>query len=112
MTPQEYEAAYASAYMALRIKEVGKNWLRNKNEIERRNMEVYAKNKEGGKLGGRRKHEKRGKPNTPCETTLIVNKLLLEGYKNSQIAELTGIQVKSVGAIIRRNELPDEGLIS
>jgi DNA-binding NarL/FixJ family response regulator len=108
-----YEELYARALYNLRVKEVGKRWLDTKTEREDAAMKVYAQNKAGGKLGGRNKHLKytRGIPRKPHETTIKVNKMIMEGKGNYEIATALDLAPKTVGAIIRRNKLPREELL-
>lgn len=103
-----FELRYASALFALRVKEEGADWFINKRDREAAAVGLYKKNQEGGKLGGRNKH--RNKPAKPHPTTILVNRLLLEGADRKSIAEKAGIQAKSLNAIIRRNELPNKDL--
>jgi DNA-binding NarL/FixJ family response regulator len=113
LTGEEYEELYAKALYNLRVKEVGKRWLDTKADREDAAMKVYAQNKAGGKLGGRNKHIKysRGIPKKPHETTVKVNKMILEGKTNQEIAQVLDIMPKTVGSIIRRNQLPREELL-
>jgi DNA-binding NarL/FixJ family response regulator len=108
-----YEEQYAKAMYDLRVKEVGKRWLDTKAEREDAAMKVYAQNKAGGKLGGRNKHLKysRGVPKKPHDTTIKVNQMMIDGKSNKEIADAIGVMPKTIGSIIRRNQLPREELL-
>ena len=114
MTYEEREAALGRMMMKRRIEEMGQKWFDEKREREAAAIDLYRKNKEGGVLGGRNKHVKytlqRGIPKKPHDTTIKVNRMILKGKTNKEIASEIGVMPKTVGAIIRRNNLPREDL--
>jgi len=108
MTYEEREAALGRMMMKRRIEQMGEKWFEDKREREAAAIDLYRRNQEGGKLGGRNKHLKRKAG--PHPTAILVNRLLLKGIDRKEIAEEAGIQTKSLNAIIRRNNLPNKDL--
>lgn len=105
---ERLEELLGQAMLKAREQQMGKRWLQNKRQREAKAYEVYRLNKEGGRMGGHAKHRNmRGKPTVPHKTTIAVNKMMIDGVSNAEIADSLGIKVRTVYKIISRNELPD-----